>query len=93
MFCVWQEADFFYVPVYAACMIEAVAGWADAPWWNVYRWVPPAVWKDEELGSQCVVFYRKKRCTASLTAIAAVMLCEALLLSESVAQPTGCCCC
>jgi hypothetical protein len=32
-----QEADFFYVPVYAACFTEAVAGWADAPWWNVYR--------------------------------------------------------
>lgn len=34
-----QEADFFYVPVYAACMMEAVAGWADAPWWQVYRCV------------------------------------------------------
>lgn len=34
-----QEADFFYVPVYAACMMEAVAGWADAPWWHTYRWV------------------------------------------------------
>lgn len=31
------EADFFYVPVYAACFMEAVAGWADTPWWHVHR--------------------------------------------------------
>ncbi|KAF8066266.1 SULTR2 [Scenedesmus sp. PABB004] len=30
------EADYFYVPVYAACFMEAVAGWADAPWWSVH---------------------------------------------------------
>eukprot|EP00775_Hariotina_reticulata_P001698 gene1698-2044_t len=29
-----EQADFFYVPVYAACFMEAVAGWADAPWWH-----------------------------------------------------------
>jgi hypothetical protein len=32
-----EEADFFYVPVYASCFMEAVAGWADAPWWKVHR--------------------------------------------------------
>jgi hypothetical protein len=32
-----EEADFFYVPVYASCFMEAVAGWADTPWWNVHR--------------------------------------------------------
>jgi hypothetical protein len=33
-----EEADFFYVPVYASCFMEAVAGWADTPWWNVHRY-------------------------------------------------------
>lgn len=33
-----EEADFFYVPVYASCFMEAVAGWADAPWWHVQRY-------------------------------------------------------
>jgi hypothetical protein len=29
-------ADFFYVPVYAACYMEAIAGFADHPWF----WAP-----------------------------------------------------
>lgn len=33
-----EEADYFYVPVYASCFMEAVAGWADTPWWGVQRY-------------------------------------------------------
>ncbi|KAG2450529.1 hypothetical protein HYH02_005030 [Chlamydomonas schloesseri] len=31
-----EEADYFYVPFYGACMIYPVAGWADYPWF----WTP-----------------------------------------------------
>ena len=32
-----NKADFFYVPVYASCFMEAVAGNADYPWFYVER--------------------------------------------------------
>ncbi len=33
-----DEADFFYVPVYASCYMHPVHGWADYPWFYSDRW-------------------------------------------------------
>ncbi len=33
-----DEADLFFVPVYAACLMEAVLGHADGPWYYKHRW-------------------------------------------------------
>jgi hypothetical protein len=30
----WEEADYFYCPVYVNLFVHPVYGWADGPWFN-----------------------------------------------------------
>ncbi len=30
----WEEADFFYMPLYVNLLVWPVFGWADGPWWG-----------------------------------------------------------
>ena len=30
----WEEADFFYMPMYVNLLVWPVFGWADGPWWG-----------------------------------------------------------
>jgi hypothetical protein len=37
----YNPPDLFYVPVYTSCLMEAVLGHADKPWYYKHRWGPP----------------------------------------------------
>ena len=38
----WEEADFFYMPLYVNLLVWPVFGWADGPWWGGVWGAAPA---------------------------------------------------